>query len=121
MDDVRKSDVNGTDITIHDNVVLVSGKSITAENMNSNLYVKTKYLEATAGAINNQIGVSSDLAMLNNKKLKVDSIGKNASNKITITDNVEIQGTLTITGQTTITIGTASNVYSKSRSGSNLC
>ena len=54
-----------------------------------------------------------DVAILNNSKLKVDSIGKNASNKIIIADNVEIQGTLTITGQTTITTGTASNVYSK--------
>ena len=91
----------------------VGSSDIHAENVNSNAYVKTKYLEATAGAVSNQIGVTSDLAMLNSKKLKVDSIGTNASNKVTIADNVEIQGTLTITGQTTITTGTASNVYSK--------
>ena len=92
--------------------VKVNG-DLDAENVNSNWYVYTKYLEATTGAIDNQIGVSSDFAILNNKKLKVDSIGKNGSNKVTITDNVEIQGTLTVSGQTTITTGTTSNVYSK--------
>ena len=89
----------------------VGSNDIHAENVNRNSYVRTKYLEATAGA--SQTGVSSDVAMLNDKKLKVDQIGKNGSNKVTITDNVEIQGTLTITGQTTITTGAASNVYSK--------
>ena len=84
-----------------------------SENANSNWYVKTKYLEATAGAMDNQITVTSDLAMMNSKKLKAGGIGKNTSNKIIIADNVETQGTLTITGQTTITIGTTSNVYSK--------
>ena len=38
-----------------------------------------------------EIGASSDLAMLSNKKLKVDNIGKNTANKITIADNVEIR------------------------------
>jgi hypothetical protein len=151
LDDVRKSDVSGTDITIEDNIVLASGKCIIAnevnagsagvgtlqkqtcggefininiaaavtgnlvvggavngvarslksnnvesdyaananntsfvgsitlqvngdlsvgsndthaENVNSNLHVKTKYLEATADAGDNQITVMSDLAML---------------------------------------------------------
>ncbi len=40
-----------------------------AENVNSTWYVKTKYLEATTRAINIQIGVSSDLAILNCKKI----------------------------------------------------
>jgi hypothetical protein len=67
--------------------LFVGSNNIYAESVNSNLYVKTKYLEATAGAISNQIGVSSDLAKLSNTKPEVDSIGKNASCKITITDN----------------------------------
>jgi hypothetical protein len=75
--------------------------------------VRTKYLEAIPGATDNQIGVYGDVALLNNNKLKVDRIGKMSANKVTITDDVEIQGTLTITGQTTITTGTTSNVYSK--------
>ena len=91
----------------------VGSNDIHAENVNSNSHVKTKYLEATAGAIDNQIGVPSDLAILGNKKLKVDRKGKMFANKVTIADNVEIQGTLTITGQTTMTTGAASNVYSK--------
>ncbi len=70
-----------------------------AENVNSNLHVKTKYLEATAGAVDNEVTVTSDLAMLNNENLKVDRTGKNTSNKITIVDNVEVQRTLTIAGQ----------------------
>ncbi len=58
----------------------VGSSNIYAENVNSNLYVETKYLKATAGARSNQTGVSSDLAMLmpNNKELEVDSVGKNA-------------------------------------------
>ena len=44
----------------------VGSNDIHAENVNSNSYVKTKYLEATAGA--SQIVVSSDLAMLNRKE-----------------------------------------------------
>ena len=35
------------------------------ENVLSNWYGKTKYLEATSGAIGNQIAVTPDLAMLN--------------------------------------------------------
>ena len=34
VDDMRKSDVSGTDITIHDNVVLAFGKRITANELN---------------------------------------------------------------------------------------
>ncbi len=52
-------------------------------------------------------------AILDNKKLKVDQIGKNVSSKVTIIDDAEIQGDLTITRQTTKTIGAASNLYSK--------
>ena len=33
--DVRKSDANGADITIHDNVVPASGKRITANEVNA--------------------------------------------------------------------------------------
>ena len=42
------------------------------------------------------------------------------ANKVTIADNVEIQSTLTITGQTTITTGTASNDYSKAEANHTL-
>ncbi len=59
----------------------VSSSNIYAANAKSKLYVKTKYLEATAGAISNQMGVSSDLAMVN-KKMEVGSIAKNASRQI---------------------------------------
>ena len=71
---------------------------LAAENIYSDSYVKTKYLEATTGAISNQIGVTSDLAMLNNKKLKVDLIGKSSENKITVYDNLNVLGTLTVAG-----------------------
>ena len=40
-------------------------------NVNNNLYVKTRYLEATAGAISIQIGVPSDLSILSYKKRKL--------------------------------------------------
>ena len=53
---------------------------LAAENLDSDLYVKTKYLEATAGAIDNQTGVTSDLTMLSDKKLKVDFIAKSSEN-----------------------------------------
>ena len=62
-----------------------------AESVNSNWHVKIKYLEAAAGAINIQIGASPDLAILailNNRKTKVDRIGKSTSNKATIADSV---------------------------------
>ncbi len=42
------------------------------ENANSNLHINIKYLEATAGAVVNQITVTSDLAVLGSKELKVD-------------------------------------------------
>ncbi len=59
---------------------LSAGSSEThAENVKSNWCVKTEYLEATAGAISNQVGVSSNLAILNNKNLKVDRVRKDAS------------------------------------------
>ena len=45
--------------------------------------------------------------------MKVDRTGKNTSNKLTIVDNVEIQGTLTKAGQTSILLRPPSNVYSK--------
>ncbi len=64
-----------------------------AENVYSNWYVKTKYLEATAGAVSNRITMTFDLAMLKNKKHKVDNMVKNTWNIITIADNAEIQGT----------------------------
>ncbi len=64
----------------------VGASDARAENANSNWHVR-------------RIALSSDLATLNNKKNKVDSIGKGGSNKITIVDNVEAQCTLTITGQ----------------------
>ncbi len=35
MDDVGKSDVCGTDITIHDDVVLASGRRTTSEEVNA--------------------------------------------------------------------------------------
>ena len=38
----------------------VGSSDLHAENVNRNLHVKTKYLEATAGATDNQTGVSSD-------------------------------------------------------------
>jgi hypothetical protein len=91
----------------------VGSSDIHAENVNSNLCFKTKYLEATAGAIDIQFGASSDLAMVGSKKLKVDKVRKMFANKVSIADNVEIQGSLIITRPTTITIGTISNVYSK--------
>ncbi len=49
----------------------VGSRHTHAGNTNSNWYVETKYLEATTGAISKQIGASSDLAMLSNKKQKL--------------------------------------------------
>ncbi len=98
-----------------DSDLSVGSSDIYAENANSNLYVKTKCLEATAGAVDNQIAATFDLAMLNNRKLKIDVIGeKKTSYKDTIVENVEMfQGILTIAGRATITTGPTSNVYSK--------
>ncbi len=42
----------------------VCSSNMFAESVNGNLYVQIKDLEASAVAISNQIGVSSDLAML---------------------------------------------------------
>ena len=36
--------------------------------------------------------------MLNNKKLTVDSIGKSSEGKITVYDNLNVLGTLTVSG-----------------------
>ena len=55
-------------------------------------------MEATAGAIDNQIGVTSDLALLNNNKLKVDFIAKISNKKITLYDKLDFRVTLTVSG-----------------------
>ena len=48
--------------------------------------------------------------MLNNKKLKVDFIAKSSENKITVYDNLEVLGTLTVSGQVQSGGTTSSNM-----------
>ncbi len=64
MDDVSKSDLNSSDITIHDNVVLVSGKSITANEVKAGPVSVDTVQKKTAGGelnINSAVVVTENL------------------------------------------------------------
>ena len=76
----------------------LGSRDLAAENVYSDSYVKTKFLEATAGATGNQIGVTSDLALRNSKKLIVDYIARSSKDKITVCDYLHVLGTLTVAG-----------------------
>ena len=59
-------------------VMDLGSHDLAPENVYSDSYVKTKFLGATAGATGNQIGVTSDLALLESKKLMVDYTARNS-------------------------------------------